>query len=341
MFATLLVASALAQEAACPGPTHTEVMEATQDVEQAFRDAAPDRILAAARFVRQALPCVGARLFDHEVAAVHRLFAYDAFVRRDTRSAQEWFEASRAADTDSTLPPGLFPERHPIRGIFDLAAPRTRETLAVSGGRGTQVWVDGQERDGLAVGRPAIVQIVADTDVETLLILDDTIPSSLQGGARVSSGDGGQATRAMLALGVSGVSVNHDEGPWGYGGPMLRAHVLLSGPLFAEAMVQLPLTSAQVPTEAGSEAAVVGMPMTQLGIAGRGSGDGVVPWASVGALVLSDVDGIMAGAGFGVGLDVPVSSLRLTPEVRAGSTTGARLGAMPLLSLGVGVGVPL
>ncbi len=69
----------------------------------------------------------------------------------------------------------------------------------------------------------------------------------------------------------------------------------------------------------------------------------MVPWASVGALVLSDVDGLMAGAGFGVGLDVPAGALRVTPEVRAGSTTGARIGAMPLLSvgLGLGVGVPL
>jgi len=273
---------------------------------------------------------------------LHRLFAYEAFVRRDSERVSAWFEASRAAQGDYIIPSTVLPARHPLRGLFDGAVPQVRETESLKVRRGEQAYVDGQPREDVPLAHPSLVQIVSPTGVRTFLQANGGAPAEA---APLPSDSVAvkDRSRTVLAVGLSGVTANHDDGPWGYGGPHVRAHVPLgSGALHAEAMLQLPMTAAEVAVDGGgTERAVLGLPMAQLGVVGRASGEAIMPWGGAGLLILSDVDGPMAGAGAGVGVDVPLGALLLTPELRAGWTTGPRLGGMPLFGVGIGAGASL
>ncbi len=196
--------------------------------------------------------------------------------------------------------------------------------------KGATVWVDGQQGDSAAMGRPAVVQVVSAAGVDTYLVADGGAPDDLARTSRrdVAKADG-DASGPVIALGAAGTLVSAEGNAQAYGGPQARVHVPLAGALHVEALLGLPLTYGYAPS-ATSDNGVLGLPMAQLAVAARGS-DGVAPWGSAGVLLLSDDDGMLFGGAGAVGVDLPLGPIALAPELRGGGA------GVPLVGIGLGV----
>lgn len=117
----------------------------------------------------------------------------------------------------------------------------------------------------------------------------------------------------LLSLSAGASAVRWDEGLQVYGGPAARVHVPVTGLLFADIDVALPLTRGPD----GAEQGVFMLPTAMAGLVLRWGGQRA-PWASIDGLFISDATALRPGIGGAVGIDVPAGGTVLTPEVRGG-----------------------
>ncbi|MSP55306.1 MAG: hypothetical protein EXR69_06855 [Myxococcales bacterium] len=162
--APALSAPALAETGGepCTATTVADLKDPLLDGEEGVIQLEEDAIRAAATVVDARVRCLGQVLAPVDIAAVHRLHAYAAFVVGDASNARRAFGAARAADpawgiTDRLAPPGT-----PLRDLFSIASlDVTTETVKVP--TGTVLYIDGVRTADRPLDRPAVLQLAAAT----------------------------------------------------------------------------------------------------------------------------------------------------------------------------------
>ncbi len=157
----LALGSTSAQAADCAAPTRpADLQAALLDGEGAVVDLEEEAVGAAIATLDAKLRCLDQVLLPTDVAAIHRLHAYGAFVGAEIRSARAAFGAARAADLAWAIGDRLAPPGTPLRELFNTASLDVN-TEAVTVPSGTSLYVDGVKTAERPLDRPAVLQLVS------------------------------------------------------------------------------------------------------------------------------------------------------------------------------------
>ncbi len=159
MLAFLLLAH-LARAATCNPTTAADLQAPVTDGESGVIQLEEDPVRTAVTKADETLRCLTELLAPADVAAIHRLHAYGAFVAGDTAATRRAFGAARAADpawiiTDRLAPPGT-----PLRNLFNTSSlDVATETVKLP--TGTLLYVDGIKSSERPQDRPALLQLTS------------------------------------------------------------------------------------------------------------------------------------------------------------------------------------
>jgi hypothetical protein len=152
-----------AASAACPTPTSTsDLVRAVGSAESAFSSMNETAFTSARDRAREVIPCLAETVDTVDVAAVHRMEAFDAFLARDDARVEGAFHASIVLQPSWLLPSELASSSSPLREAYATAARLPEGTHAeLRPPAGASVVVDGQRSSTRDISRPAFVQLVA------------------------------------------------------------------------------------------------------------------------------------------------------------------------------------
>lgn len=148
----------LAAAHACE-PLHTaDLARVLAEGEAGVADLDEHAVVGAVTHLGAVLPCLVDPLEPVDIAGVHRLEGYGAFVAGDKSAARRAFGAARAADPTWGLTDRLAPPGTELRDLFN-ASSLDVATEAVSLPPGTALYVDGVRTAERPIDRPAVLQL--------------------------------------------------------------------------------------------------------------------------------------------------------------------------------------
>ncbi len=147
--------------AGCEAPTTMADLQAPlADGESGVVELEEDAVTLAITRLDTRLHCLSEPLAPVDVAAVHRLYAYGAFVQGDIPGARAAFGAARGADPSWVITERLAPPGTPLRELFNTASLDVA-TEAVRVPSGTSLLVDGVRTLERPLDRPAVLQLIS------------------------------------------------------------------------------------------------------------------------------------------------------------------------------------
>ncbi|MEZ4320164.1 MAG: hypothetical protein R3F61_21975 [Myxococcota bacterium] len=197
----MLLLFAQAAVAGCPAPTTPDrIVQSVVRGEIAIQNGDAVGLNQAALTARVDLPCLDALLDAGQVAAMARLFGYDAFVGRRRDEAAVWFAIARDLEPSYQLPLVVVPEHHPMRTLYDSTVPPRTGTRLLDLPAGNTARVNGLESVTYPVGQPWVLQQVDGTGRVALsaLVAADAPPPVIEG-AKGAPLDWGLSVRGDLA----------------------------------------------------------------------------------------------------------------------------------------------
>lgn len=172
----MLVLLLLAQvRAACPEPQDTQhLLNAMASAEASFASMNSVAFDDSVAEMRRVLPCVNAPLSALDVAEVHQIEAYDAFLRRSNDEVLRHFAAMQHSAPAAVLPSSVAPEGHPLRALWTgatLMLPPETELLPPP--RDAALRIDGVGTRERPTALPSVVQLIdEDGSVRWTLLVD-------------------------------------------------------------------------------------------------------------------------------------------------------------------------
>ena len=135
------------------------LQHAIEDAETAFADLEAERFDAAVGEARSTLTCVADALSPVQAAGYHRMRALQAFLQGDSAATVLYFQAVLGTQPGYELPVGIAPEGHPLRNDFQRAM-EFSDTAVFDLPPPAEGWlnVDGKRADVAPAGRPFLLQ---------------------------------------------------------------------------------------------------------------------------------------------------------------------------------------
>lgn len=158
----------------CTPATLADLRAPLADGEAGVVDLEEDAVSAAVARLDAGLRCITEPLAPVDVAAVHRLHAYGAFVQGDAADARATFGAARGADPAWVIPERVAPPGTPLRELFNTASLDVA-TESVPIPPGTSLRVDGVRTTERPLERPAVMQLLSSSGrvLESVWLTED------------------------------------------------------------------------------------------------------------------------------------------------------------------------
>jgi len=211
-FAAMILPS-LAVGAECAEATDaSDLLAATEAVEEAWRSMDSERVEAAAAEANRAVACVGAPLAGEDVASYFRVRGYAEFLAGDVPASELSLLAARRIQPRYVIPDDLVVESHPLRKMFDTLAYRTiEEPTSLERPAEGELIVDGiREASEAPSDRPFVFQRLdrEGAMAETLVAGVGEVPVYIEYTPAVFVDDPGPRPRTSRTLLIAGIGAS-------------------------------------------------------------------------------------------------------------------------------------
>jgi hypothetical protein len=157
---TLLTAAAFAQD--CPQDGLELIRDATDRLWEAYARVNIKEFDEASVEINNGIHCVRTRLDSHAIVELHRTMAIIAFAAGQQSPSRKSWLAARTLDPSWDLPRDLYPENHPVRVLFEEAAPTAAPKLENLQSDGVEWLVDGIPASVVPLDRAFVLQALDD-----------------------------------------------------------------------------------------------------------------------------------------------------------------------------------